>query len=123
MTKTEGPALATSVRVGAKWRRHEERRATALFLGTSVVTAVTVGAMRISGWSGGVLDNRIEPLFWAGAVLAGAGIIAFAIAAAPMRADDSRANARLRRLVRAGLALFVVGPILCVTAVFGDYWI
>ncbi len=123
MTQTERPAGAAAHRVGAKWRRHDERRATALFLGTSVVAAVTVGAMQISGWSGGVLDNRIEPLFWAGAALAGAGIILFGIAAAPTRADDSRASARFRRLVRAGLALFVVGPILCVTAVFGDYWI
>jgi hypothetical protein len=104
-------------------RRHEEARATALFIGTALVGAVTVGSMRISGWSGGVLDNRIEPVFWAGAIFAGVGVILFGIAAMSAGTDDGSASLRIRRLLRAGLVLFISGPILCVTAVFVDYWI
>ncbi len=105
------------------WRRHEEARATALFIGTALIAAVTIGSMRISGWSGGVLDNRVEPVFWAGSIFAALGVILFAIAAMPVRADDATAVVRMRRLLRAGLALFIAGPVLCVTGVFVDYWI
>ncbi len=104
-------------------RRHRERQATTLFIGTSLVVAVTVGAMRVSGWSGGVLDNRIEPVFWAGAVLAGAGVILFAVASMPSEGDEAAAIVRIGRLLRTGLILFVSGPVLCVTGVFIDYWI
>jgi hypothetical protein len=105
-------------------RRHRETQATALFLGTALIAALTVGALRVSGWGGGVLDNRIEPLFWAGAILAGVAIGLFALAAAPRpRMPDDRAAAWMARLITVGLALFVVGPILSVVAVFTDYWI
>lgn len=92
-----------------------DSRAPALFVGTSIVAAITVGAMLVSGWGGGVLDNRIEWVFWAGAILAAVGIALFG-AAAVVRGPAWR-------LIRAGMALFLIGPALAVIAVFTDYWI
>jgi hypothetical protein len=95
-------------------------RAALLFVGTSLVGAIVVAGMLVAGWSGGRLDNRIEPLFWAGGVLGAVGIALLGLAALPV-ADPAR---RPRRgLVRAGVILFLVAPVLCLTAVFGDYWI
>jgi hypothetical protein len=105
-------------------RQHLERQATQLFLGTALIAAIVVGSLRMSGWSGGHLDNRIEPLFWAGAILAGVAIILFALAAfSRPRAADDRAVSVDARLIQAGLLLFAAGPVICVVAVFGDYWI
>ncbi|CAN5593683.1 hypothetical protein BH10ACT7_BH10ACT7_24180 [soil metagenome] len=91
------------------------RRAPLLFVGTSIVAAITVGAMLVGGWGGGVLDNRIEWVFWAGAILAAAGIALFGAAAV--------IAGPAFRLIRAGMALFLLGPALAVIAVFTDYWI
>ena len=93
-----------------------EQQATALFLGTGLIVAVTVAGMRVSGWSGGQLDNRIEPLFWAGAIFAAVGVTLFGVAAVPR-------VRYLERLIGVGIVLFMLGPALCVIAVFGDYWI
>lgn len=95
-------------------RRHREVLAAVLFGATALVLAVAIGAMLVAGWSGGRLDNRIEPLFWAGGILTAAGTACFGIAAV----TTGRAV-----LLRAGMLLFLVGPVLCVVAVFGDYWI
>ncbi len=102
--------------VAARSRAARERQAGLLFVGTALVLAVAAGAMQIAGWSGGRLDNRIEPLFWAGAVLAAAGTGCFGIAAVPWRVG-------VVGMLRAGMLLFLLGPVLAVTAVFGDYWI
>jgi hypothetical protein len=95
-----------------------ERKATALFVGTSLVAAVTIGAMLVAGWSGGRLENRIEVLFWAGAILGGVGIGLLGIATLP-----AERLGLIRGLTRAGTVLFLVAPVLCVTAVFADFWI
>ena len=94
-----------------------ERKATALFVGTSLVAAITVGAMLVAGWSGGRLENRIEVLFWAGAILGAVGIGLLGIATLP----SSRLGL-IRGLTRAGTLLFMVAPVLCVVAMFADYW-
>jgi hypothetical protein len=91
------------------------RRAAALFAATSVVAAITVGAMMVGGWGAGRLDNDIEWVFWAGAILGAVGIGLLGVAS--VRASGGWG------LVRAGMALFLVGPVLCVVAVFTDYWI
>jgi len=98
----------------------ESRQATTLFLGTSLITAIVVGSMMMSGRTGGSLDNRIEPLFWAGAIFAGVALVLFAAATYPRAASGGGSTVRL---VRAGLVLFTLGPILCIVAVFVDYWI
>ena len=93
-----------------------ELQATALFLGTGLIVAITVAGMRASGWSGGQLDNRIEPLFWAGAIFAAVAVALFGVAAIPrVRATGG--------LIGTGIVLFLLGPLLCVVAVFADYWI
>lgn len=96
--------------------RHRELVAAVLFGASSIMLAIAIGAMLLAGWSGGRLDNRIEPLFWAGGILTAAGVACFGVAAV-----DGRRGATW--LVRIGMALVITGPVLCVTAVFGDYWI
>jgi hypothetical protein len=91
------------------------QRATALFASTGLIAAITVGAMQVSGWHAGSLDNRVEWIFWAGAILGGVGIGLLGVAAIPGRAAP--------RLITAGMALFLVAPALCVIAVFANYWI
>ncbi len=97
-------------------------RAGTLFAATSLVVAIVVGAMLVSGYRAGVLDNRIEWLFWAGAILGAAGIGCLGIASMPARASVTSLR-RASALIRAGLLLFMAAPVLCVIAVFTDYWI
>jgi len=104
---------------GASERIARERQAGLLFVGTALVLAVAAGAMQIAGWGGGRLDNRIEPLFWAGAILTAAGTGCFGIASVPWTSRPGRGVG----MSRVGMVLFLVGPVLAVTAVFGDCWI
>lgn len=109
-----------------EWRGRLElvdRKATTLFAATSLVAAITVGAMLVGDWGAGVLDNRIEWVFWAGAILGAVGIALLGFAALPAGSDPARAARRAAGLVRAGLLLFMLAPVLCVVAVFTDYWI
>ena len=89
-------------------------RATALFGFTSVVAAIVVSGMLVANWGAGILDNRVEWVFWAGAILGAVGIGLLGLASL---------GARTTALTRAGLGLFMVAPVLCVIAVFTDYWI
>jgi hypothetical protein len=90
-------------------------RATALFAATGIMVAITVAGIRIAGYRPGVLDDRVEWVFWAGAILGAAGVGMLGLASIPGRASA--------RLIGAGVLLFLVGPVLCVVAVFADYWI
>lgn len=92
-------------------------RATILFSATSLVAAIVIGSMMVGNWGGGVLDNRIEWIYWAGAILGGVGIGLLGIAAV------AGGEARVIRLTRIGLGIFLIAPVLCVIAVFTDYWI
>lgn len=89
-------------------------KAAVLFAATAIVAATIVGAMLISGWRAGSLDNRIEPLFWAGAILGAVGIGMFGVGAVSERPE---------RVIRWGMLLFLLAPVLCVVAVMVDYWI
>jgi len=93
------------------------QRAALLFNAMVIVSAIIVAGMLGSGWSGGRLNNDIEWLFWAGAVLGAAGIVATGSAA--VLVDENR----MLRICRIGMGLFLAGPLLCVIAVFTDYWI
>ena len=95
-----------------------ERKAATLFVGTSLVAAITVGAMLVAGWSGGRLRNDIEVLFWAGAILGGVGIGLLGLATLP-----AHRLGLIRGLTRVGTLLFMIAPVACVVAVFTDYWI
>lgn len=110
-------------------RELADRKATALFAATSIVVAITVGSMMIGDWGAGSLDNRVEWVFWAGAVFGAVGVILLAFAAFPAGAhtddlDVVDRNVRgVNRLIRAGILFFLSAPILCVIAVMTDYWI
>lgn len=99
------------------------RSATTLFTATSLVAAITVGAMLVGDWGAGILDNRVEWIFWAGAILGAIGIGVLGIATLPPGRDLARSVRVTNGCIRAGLALFLVAPVLCVVAVFTDYWI
>ena len=109
----------TEVEPGQLWEvGRAERKAVALFIGCAIVAGVVVAGITISGWGGGILDNRVEPLFWAGAILGGLALALLGFATLPRR------SARLiTALTRAGVLLFLVAPTLCILAIFWDYWI
>ncbi len=104
-------------------REHEERRATALFLGCTLVTAIVCGAIIVSGWFAGVIEDGFERVFWAGAILAGAMVAVLAGAAFPGGTDDGLAVRRMTILTRIGLILFIVSPSLCVGALVADFFL
>ncbi|MEP6480026.1 MAG: hypothetical protein ABJB03_11580 [Rhodoglobus sp.] len=106
----------------AERRAQLERNATALFIGTSLVMAIVFGAIIISGWFAGVLVDSAERVFWAGALLSGLIVPAFAGAAFPGGADDARQIRRVTWLTRIGLVLFVVSPALCIGALVADFY-
>lgn len=109
----------TEVEPGQLWEvGRAERKAVSLFIGTAVVAAVVVAGLTIGDWSGGMLDNRVEPLYWAGAILGGLGVGSLGLGTLPRR------SARLiTALTRIGVVLFLVAPPMCVVAIFWDYWI
>ena len=92
-------------------------RATTLFAATSIVAAIVISGMLVGDWGGGILDNRVEWVYWTGAILGGVGIGLLGIAAVLAR------EAVVERLTRVGMGLFLIAPVLCVVAVFTDYWI
>jgi hypothetical protein len=95
-----------------------ERKAVALFAAAVVAAAVVVAGITIAGWGGGTLNNRIEPLFWAGAILGGVALALLGLATLPRRS-----SAIITALSRAGILLFLIAPTLCIVAMFIDYWI
>jgi hypothetical protein len=95
-----------------------ERKAVALFAAAATAAAVVVAGITIAGWGGGRLDNRIEPLFWAGAILGGVALALLGLATLPRRSA-----AIITALSRAGILLYLIAPTLCIVAIFVDYWI
>ena len=103
-------------------RRAElERHAAVLFVGAALTMAVICGAVIVSGWFAGVLVDRWERVFWAGALLGGVMLAVFAAAAVPGGANAARTCLRIRWLLRLGLALYVLAPALCIFALVGDF--
>lgn len=103
-------------------RRHLERTAVTLFVGSALVMAVLCAAIIISGWFAGVIDNRPERVFWAGAILELLMVFVFGAAAFPGGDDDARAIHRVRLLIRLGLAMFAVAPVLCLGALVVNFY-
>lgn len=104
-------------------RRAElERHAGTLFVAAALTMAIVCGAIIVSGWFAGTLVDRWERVFWAGALLGGLMVATFAAAAAPGGKDAQRACLRITWLTRAGLALFVLAPALCILALVGDFY-
>jgi len=103
-------------------RRHLERTAIALFVGSALVMAILCAAIIISGWFAGVIDDEPERVFWAGAILELLMVFVFGAAAFPGGDDDARAIHRVRLLVRVGLVMFVVAPVLCLGALVVNFY-
>jgi MFS family permease len=103
-------------------RRHVEHRAALLFVGASLVMAVVCGAIIVSGWFAGGLQDRWERIFWAGAILSFVTLGVLAAAAFPAGADEARAIRRVTRLTRLGLVLFMLAPTLCLVALILDFY-
>jgi MFS family permease len=103
-------------------RAQLERHAAVLFLGAALTTAVLCGAVIVSGWFAGVLVDSWERLFWLGFALGILMIAVFAAAAAPAGRDARRACLRITWLLRLGLLLFVLSPVLCILSLVGDFY-
>ncbi|MCS5735204.1 hypothetical protein [Herbiconiux daphne] len=115
--------LATAESADERRLARLERHAAVLFVGAALAMAIVCGAVISSGWFAGVIEDHWERLFWAGALLAGLMVAVFAAAAVPGGCDARRSCRRITWLLRAGLALFVLAPTLCVLALVGDfYW-
>lgn len=103
-------------------RTHLERLAVALLVGYSGVFAILCGAIIVSGWFAGVMEDHAERVFWAAAILAGLTVVVFAAAAFPGGNDDARAARRIRWLIRIGLVMFVLAPALCIGSLIADFY-
>ena len=103
-------------------RRHLERTAIALFVGSALVMALLCASIISSGWFAGVIDDEPERVFWAGAILELLMVFVFGAAAFPGGDDDARAIHRVRLLVRVGLVMFVVAPVLCLGALVVNFY-
>ena len=95
-----------------------ERKATTLLCTFALVVAIIVGAMLVSGWGGGGLDNRIEWLYWAGAIIGAAGIAVIAVGLLPGRSASA-----IERTTATGMVMFLAAPVIITIAVMTDYWI
>lgn len=104
-------------------RQHLESQAATLFVGASLSMAIVCGAIIVSGWFAGVIEDQYERIFWAGAMLAGLMVAVFAAANFPGGHNDARVIARVRLLLRVGLVLLVVAPTLCIVALVCDFFL
>ena len=103
-------------------REHLERLAVSLLVGYSAVFAIICGAIIVSGWFAGVMEDHAERFFWAGAVLSFVNVAILAAAVFPGGEDDLRTIRRVRALTRIGLVLFVAAPALCIGALVADFY-
>lgn len=103
-------------------RARLERNAAVLFVGAAMVMAVICGSIIISGWFAGVIEDRAERVFWAGAILALLGVLTLGGAAFPGGDNDAGVIRRVRALSRIGLVMFLIAPCLCLGALVADFY-
>lgn len=106
----------------AERRTHLERTAVIPFVGYAVVYAIVCGAVIVSGWFAGVMEDHAERVFWGGAVLSFVTLAVLALAAAPGWRDDVREARRITWTVRLGLVLLLLSPALCIGALIADFY-
>ena len=97
-------------------------RAALVFAGYLLAMAVVCGAVVVSGWFAGVLDDSAERVFWAGAILAGLTVAILAAAVFPGWSDEAREERRVRWTLRVGLVTGVVAPALCLAGMISDFY-
>jgi len=105
-----------------RFRSHYERHALGAFAVTALVMAVVCGAIIVSGWFAGVMTDRYERFFWAGAILAAVAVFVLAVASMPFGANDRSAIGRIRALTTTGLALYLAAVVLCIGAMIADFY-
>ena len=103
-------------------RRHAELSAIALFAIAALTMAIVCGAIIVSGWFAGVIQDDYERVFWAGAIMAAVAVAVLGAAAVPSGSDDPRAVRRIRLLTRVGLVMFLVAPALCIGSLVADFF-
>jgi hypothetical protein len=103
-------------------RERAERTALGVFAVAVLAMAIVCGAIIVSGWFAGVIQDVYERFFWLGAGLAGLTIVVLAAAVWPGGADDLRAIRRVVLLTRAALVLLVLAPTLCIGALVADFF-
>lgn len=103
-------------------REHAERNAVILCMGSALVMAVICGAIIISGWFAGVMEDHAERWFWAGSILGLVMVFTFAGAAFPGGRNDLRVVQRITWLTRIGLLLLIVAPTMCLGALVADFY-
>lgn len=94
-----------------------------VFAVCALTTAIVCGAVIVSGWFAGVIEDRYERVFWTGTLLAAAMNVVLAAAVWPGGGDDARVARRSDALVRIGLVLFVAAPLLCIGALVADFFL
>jgi hypothetical protein len=104
-------------------RERAERSAHVVFAVATLAMAIVCGSLIVSGWFAGVIQDRYERIFWAGALLAGLMVAVLAAAVWPGGADDRRVARRIRVLTRVGLVLLVLSPALCLSALVADFFL
>lgn len=97
-------------------------RAALVFVGYLLATAIVCGAVIVSGWFAGVMDDPAERVFWAGAILAGITVAILASAAFPGWRDERREEARVRWTLRIGIVTGVLAPTLCIAGMIADFF-
>lgn len=107
----------------ARERERAERSAHVVFAVATLAMAIVCGAVIVSGWFAGVIQDRYERIFWAGALLAGLMVAVLSAAVWPGGPDDARVARRVRVLTRVGLALLVLAPALCTGALVADFFL
>ena len=93
-----------------------------LLVGYSAVFAIVCGAIIVSGWFAGVMEDHAERVFWSGAILAGLTVAVLAAAAFPGGGDDARAVRRVTLLIRVGLVMLVTAPALVIGSLIADFY-
>jgi hypothetical protein len=114
--------VETSDREQRRRRSELELRAVLLLIASSVTMAIVCGSVIVSHWFAGVLIDKWERVFWAGALLAGLMIVVFAVAAVPGGVNARRTNIRITWLLRVGLFLFVLAPAVCLIGLIGNFY-
>jgi hypothetical protein len=84
--------------------------------------AIIWGAIIVSGWFAGVIEDGPERWFWAGAILDFIMVGFFAAASFPGGDDDAQVIARVTALTRVGVVLFMLAPTMCIGALVADFY-
>jgi hypothetical protein len=103
-------------------RVHAERTAIALLAIAAVVMAIICGAIIVSGWFAGVMEDHAERWFWAGSILELLMVFVFAAAVFPGGGDDRRVIRRVTVLTRIGLVMFVAAPVMVLGSMVFDFY-